>query len=167
MSMPPSFSLSFHTGIPLRDQTVKTTTLLSQMFSWQLQHFSVCKVRPTHFESEISNFLVVLTSLFLQRDCLFKLVRIRFKSVISTTVSNTFKTLPRKSIMIQLNQQNSILRTFGLISMVRKSLKFAWGLRVWSFFSSVTNHCGAKWTFFNRTHLKCMKESVTKSFNAF
>ena len=44
--------------------------------------------------------------------------------------------------------------TFGLISIVINSLKAAWGFRVCNFFSKVTNHCGAKWTFFNKTHLE-------------
>lgn len=38
--------------------------------------------------------------------------------------------------------------------MVRKSLKFACGLRVCSFFSRVTSHWGARCTFFKSTHLK-------------
>ena len=49
---------------------------------------------------------------------------------------------------------NNTEQTFGLISIVKNSLNWEWGFNVWSFFSSVTNHCGAKWTFLRRTHLK-------------
>jgi len=35
--------------------------------------------------------------------------------------------------------------------MVRKSLKLAWGVIEWSFFSSWTSHCGARCTFLSST----------------
>lgn len=43
--------------------------------------------------------------------------------------------------------------SFGFISMVRKSRKAAWGCKLCSFFSSCTNHWGARCTFFSITHL--------------
>lgn len=43
--------------------------------------------------------------------------------------------------------------TFGLISIVKNSLKLAWGCMEWSFFSSCINHPGARWTFSSITHL--------------
>jgi len=41
--------------------------------------------------------------------------------------------------------------TFGVISIVRKRRKLACGVRLCSFFSSWTSHCGAKCTFFSIT----------------
>ena len=42
--------------------------------------------------------------------------------------------------------------TLGLISMVRKSLKLAWGCMECSFFSSCISQPGARWTFSSITH---------------
>ena len=58
---------------------------------------------------------------------------------------------PHPLIIIIISNTNR--RTLGLISIVRNSLKLAWVVIEWSFFSSETSHCGAKWTFFNNTHL--------------
>lgn len=52
-----------------------------------------------------------------------------------------------------------IVYTFGLISMVMNSLKLACGFKECSFFSRVTNHWGARWTFFSRTHLQWRRKS--------
>ena len=54
-----------------------------------------------------------------------------------------------------------MLFTLGLISMVRKSLKLAWGCMEWSFFSSCISHPGARWTFSNITHLQARNSQDT------
>lgn len=49
--------------------------------------------------------------------------------------------------------------TLGLISIVRNSLKLAWGCIEWSFFSSCISHPGARWTFSSITHLQDKEQS--------
>lgn len=46
-----------------------------------------------------------------------------------------------------------VVGTFGLFSIVKKSLKFSFGLKLYIIFSSSTSHYGARWTFFRRTQL--------------
>ena len=50
--------------------------------------------------------------------------------------------------------------TFGLISIVKNSLKLGCGVKLCNFFSSCTSHCGAKWTFFNMTHRPDLLEAL-------
>ena len=47
--------------------------------------------------------------------------------------------------------RSRLVGSLGLISMVRKSRKAGWGVRLCSFFSSCTSHCGARCTFFSIT----------------
>jgi hypothetical protein len=44
-----------------------------------------------------------------------------------------------------------VLGTFGLNSIVKKSLKLSLGFELYIIFSSSMSHCGARWTFLRRT----------------
>lgn len=60
---------------------------------------------------------------------------------------------------------NKLTGSLGLISIVRNNLKLAWGCNECNFFSSCTNHWGAKCTFLSITHLKICKMYIERSLH--
>ena len=69
------------------------------------------------------------------------------------TSNNKIETANLFSLLCTTGPSWLVWPTLGLISMVRKRRKLEWVVMECSFFSSCTSHCGARCTFFRRTHL--------------